>query len=68
MGRPKKGAKKVSVTDEIKTRPVRLDFPPDLHHKLRVVAAEEGLPMAVFCREHIGRIVLELWESRGRKR
>lgn len=66
MGRPKKGAKKVPAIAD-KTKPVRLDFPPDLHHKLRVVAAEAGQPMAVFCREHIERIVVGLWEERTKR-
>lgn len=47
---------------------MRLDFPEDLHYKLRVVAAEAGQPMAVFCREHMERIILEMWEKRERRK
>lgn len=50
---------------ETKTKPVRLDLPLDLHQKLRVVAAKQGKPMAVFAREIVERIVLNEYEAKG---
>jgi hypothetical protein len=48
-------------------KPVRLDLDPELHQKLRVVAAEQGKPMAVFAREIVEETVNKLYgERRGR--
>jgi hypothetical protein len=46
--------------------PVRLDFTPEVHQMLRVVAAEQGKPMAVFARQVVERAVRELYHKRGR--
>lgn len=51
---------------EMKTKPVRLDLPPDLHQMLRVVAAEQGKPMAVFARDVVEKTVREMYGSRKR--
>lgn len=53
-----------AVADEIKTKPVRLDLDPEIHQMLRVVAAEQGKPMAVFAREVVEETVRELYGSR----
>lgn len=45
--------------------PVRLDLPPDLHQMLRVVAAEQGKPMAVFAREIVEKTVREMHGKRS---
>lgn len=68
MAKARKGEKKVPGIAETKTKPVRLDFHPDLHYKLRIVAAEAGVPMAVYCRELVERSVMEAWAERERKR
>lgn len=51
---------------ETKTKPVRLDLPPDLHQMLRVVAAEQSKPMAVFARDVVEKVVREMYGSRKR--
>jgi hypothetical protein len=56
-----------AVADEIKTKPVRLDLSPEIHQMLRVVAAEEGKPMAVFAREVVENVVRERYKDRGRR-
>jgi hypothetical protein len=50
-----------------KTKPVRLDLSPEVHQMLRVVAAEEGKPMAVFAREVVEDLVRDRYERRGAK-
>jgi predicted DNA-binding protein len=64
MAREKKGPKKMPTTVEPKTKPVRLDLPLELHQMLRVVAAEQGKPMAVFARELIEHTVRKLYGDR----
>jgi predicted DNA-binding protein len=67
MARKKPEKPKVPAIAEPKTKPVRLDLEPDLHQMLRVVAAEQGKPMAVFAREVVEQTVRRLYaESRGR--
>lgn len=53
----KRPEKEMPATAEPKTKPVRLDLPPDVHHMLRIVAAEEAKPMAVFAREIVAEVV-----------
>lgn len=64
MARPKKEKEKMPVTAEPKTKPVRLDLSPELHQRLRVVAAEDGKPMAVFAREVLEQVVNQRYEGR----
>jgi predicted HicB family RNase H-like nuclease len=54
-----------SVADP-KTKPVRLDLEPDVHQMLRVVAAEQGKPMAVFAREVVEETVRKMYGERRR--
>jgi hypothetical protein len=56
-----------AIAAEPQTKPVRLDLPLDVHQMLRVVAAEDGLPMAVFAREVVERVVRERYGNRGRR-
>lgn len=66
MARKKAEQPKMPVA-EPKTKPVRLDLEPELHQRLRVVAAEQGKPMAVFAREIVEQTVNKLYgERRGR--
>jgi hypothetical protein len=46
---------------DARTKPVRLDLTPELHQRLRVVAAKQGKPMAVFAREVVKKVVNELY-------
>jgi predicted DNA-binding protein len=68
MARKKTEAQPMPATaePETKTKPVRLDLPPDLHQMLRVVAAEQGKPMAVFAREIVEKTVREMHARRSR--
>jgi len=67
MARKKTEAPKMPATVEPKTKPVRLDLDPELHQMLRVVAAEQGKPMAVFARELVEQTVRNLYgERKGR--
>jgi predicted DNA-binding protein len=66
MARKKTEKKPMPATAEPKTKPVRLDLEPDLHQRLRVVAAEQGKPMAVFAREIVERTVDQLYGDRTR--
>ena len=61
---PKPMTPATRIQPEIKTKPVRLDFPPEIHQMLRVVAAESGMPMAVFARDVIAKRVRELYGDR----
>lgn len=53
------------VTAEPKTKPVRLDLTPEVHHLLRMAAAGEDKPMALFAREIIEREVRRRAEERA---
>jgi predicted DNA-binding protein len=66
MARKKTEARPMTVTaePEVKTKPVRLDLSPDLHQMLRVVAAEQGKPMAVFAREIVEKTIKEMHGKR----
>jgi hypothetical protein len=65
MARTKKGpVKKMNVATEPKTKPVRLDLEQDMHQMLRVVAAEQGKPMAVFARDVLEETVRKLYGDR----
>jgi hypothetical protein len=67
MARPKKRGKDMQAT-EVQTKPVRLDLDPETHRKLRVVAAEEGKPMAVFARDVVAEEVERRYAAlRGKK-
>jgi hypothetical protein len=46
------------------TKPIRLDLSPEIHQMLRVVAAENGKPMAVFARDLIEETVRKLYAER----
>lgn len=59
MARRKSETPKMPATAEPKTKPVRLDLSPETHHMLRMVAAQENKPMAVFAREVVERVVTE---------
>lgn len=52
---------------EPKTRPVRLDLPPDVHRLLRLVAADEEVSMASFARDLLSRTLREEAKRRGLK-
>jgi predicted DNA-binding protein len=55
-----------AIAEEVKTKPVRLDLSPELHRMLRVVAAEQGKPMAVFARDVVERTVREMHSKRAK--
>ncbi len=57
MARPKKRAEKEMEATAIRTKPVRLDLSPETHRKLRLVAAENGKPMAVYARDLVEQCV-----------
>jgi predicted HicB family RNase H-like nuclease len=52
MGRKKKESEKMPAANS-KTRPVRLDLPPDIHRLLRLVAANADVSMATYARNHL---------------
>jgi hypothetical protein len=47
----------------VSIKPIRLDFSPEVHQMLRIVAAERGKPMAVFAREAIEELVRKLYDQ-----
>jgi predicted DNA-binding protein len=59
----RKGRPKMRATAESETKPVRLDLSKEVHHMLRVVAAKQGKPMAVFAREAIEELVRKLYDQ-----
>lgn len=63
MARKRTEESKMPVTAEPKTKPVRLDLAADVHQMLRVVAAKEGKPMAVFARELVEQEVRRRYEG-----
>jgi hypothetical protein len=65
MARKQTEKRPMPATAEPKTKAVRLDLEPDMHQMLRVVAAQQGKPMAVFAREVVEKTVREL-HGRGR--
>jgi hypothetical protein len=66
MARKKTEKTAMPATAEPKTKPVRLDLDAGLHQMLRVVAAEQAKPMAVFAREIVEKTVRELYGKRGK--
>lgn len=66
MARKKTETPKMPVSAEPKTKPVRLDLDEDVHRMLRVVAAEQGKPMAVFARDVVERVVRDAYGKRPR--
>lgn len=64
MARKKKGQEKMPVSVDPKTKPVRLDLDPGDHQMLRVVAAEQGKPMAIFAREVVVAMVRKMYGDR----
>ena len=68
MGRKRTEKPKMpaAAEPEVKTKPVRLDLDPEIHRKLRVVAAEQGKTMAVFAREAVEKWVLDLYPKIGK--
>ena len=64
----KKRAEKTDMqaAAEPKTKAVRLDLPEDVHRMLRVVAAEDAKPMAVFAREVVEQVVRQRYSERKR--
>lgn len=68
MARKKTEGKQMPATAaEPKLKPVRLDLTPEDHQLLRVVAAEQGKPMAVFAREIVVRTIHEMHAKKDRK-
>jgi predicted nucleic acid-binding Zn-ribbon protein len=67
MARKKSEKKAMPATAE-KTRPVRLDLSPDLHRKLRMVAADEDKAMAELAREAVEIVIGERYDrlTKGR--
>ncbi len=66
MAKKRVGRPAMPVTAEPKTKAVRLDLDPAIHQMLRVVAAEQGKPMAIFAREIVEKTVREMHGRRGR--
>jgi len=67
MAKKKTEPPKRPATANPKTKPVRLDLTPEVHQMLRVVAAVQGQPMAVFARQVVEQTVKKLYgERRGR--
>lgn len=64
MAKKKTEPKPMPAIAEPKTKPVRLDLDPELHQMLRVVAAEQGKPMAVFARELVEKTIREMYGRR----
>lgn len=50
-----------------KTKPVRVDLPPDVHRLLRLVAADRGVSMAALAREFVERSAKTEASERGIK-
>lgn len=64
----KKKAEKADMTaTDVELKPVRVEFPPDLHRLLRKVAADEGMSMAAFARTTMERVIVEEAKKRGIK-
>jgi predicted DNA-binding protein len=53
----------LAAEPEVKTKPVRLDLAPDVHQMLRMVAAAQAKPMAVFAREIVEKVVREMYSK-----
>ena len=54
-------------TAEPKTKPVRLDLPPNVHRLLRLVAADDEMSMASYARDVLERHLKEETQRRGIK-
>lgn len=67
MAKKKSEQTEMPATAEPKTRPVRLDLPPDVHRLLRLVAADEEVSMASYARELLARVLREEAKKRGLK-
>jgi len=52
---------------ELKTKPVRLDLPPNVHRLLRLVAADDETSMASYAREVLEQHLKEEAHRRGIK-
>ena len=50
---PKRSPKKMIATEEPKTKPVRVDLDPAIHHALRKAAADQNISMAALARKLI---------------
>jgi plasmid stability protein len=60
MARPRK--KEMPAT-AVETKAVRLDLDMETHRQLRVVAAEEDMPMAIFARDVVTAAVHKRYEE-----
>jgi hypothetical protein len=56
-----------ATANEPKTKPVRLDLPPDVHRLLRLVAADEEMSMASYARELLEKHLRDEAKRRGIK-
>ena len=64
---PKRSPKKMPAIANPKTKPVRVDLDPDIHHALRKVAADQNVSMAAFARKLISDEMCRRfgWKSGG---
>ncbi len=60
---PKRSPKKMPATAEPKTKPVRVDLDPAIHHALRKTAADQNLSMAALARKLISEAMAGRKES-----
>jgi plasmid stability protein len=68
MARKKTEGKPMPTTaTEPGTKPVRVELTDDLHRMLRKLAADDGVSMAAFTRDHLERFVREEFKRRGLK-
>ncbi len=71
MAKKKKDAPPVeAVADPVERtrgalKPVRLDLPDDVHRRLRLVAAHEGMSMASYARDVLARNLEDEVKRRG---
>ena len=49
-----KAKRKMPAAAEVKTKPVRVDLDPAVHHELRMAAAARNISMAALARKLIG--------------
>ncbi len=63
----KRKAVEQSEPEAAKTRPVRLDLPPDAHRLLRLVAADADVSMASYARDVLMRHLVAEAKVKGIK-
>lgn len=71
MARMQPGGKslpaKVEPPADPKLKPVRVDVPPDVHRRLRLVSADDNVSMAAWARDALAELLKSEMKRRGLK-